>query len=66
MGILTFVWVVAPILALILGRRARRQIDDVRVPAEMGRRMASAGIVLGWVGIGLLLATFAILGAAAG
>lgn len=43
---------VGPILAVVFGTKARREIDgsDGR---QTGRGMATAGIVLGWIGIGL-------------
>jgi Domain of unknown function (DUF4190) len=43
---------VAWILALVFGYRARTQIDETG-GEQKGRGMAVAGIVLGWVGIGL-------------
>jgi len=61
-GIL-FCGVVTAILAVIFGNIALGKIDDSN-GAEKGRGLAIAGIVLGWVGIGLLLAgpAFAFLG----
>ncbi len=46
-----------PVLALVLGYIARRQIDrsDGR---ETGRGLAVAAIVLGWVILGILVAAF--------
>jgi Domain of unknown function (DUF4190) len=45
---------VTAILALIFGYRARREIDESN-GQQTGRGLAVAGIVLGWVGIGLFL-----------
>jgi hypothetical protein len=39
----------AGIVAIILGRKARRQIQQT---GEQGAGMAQAGIVLGWIGVG--------------
>jgi len=41
----------AGIVAIILGRKARRQIQQT---GEQGAGMAQAGIILGWAGLGLL------------
>lgn len=51
LGILWVYWV-GSILALIFGYVARNQI---RERGESGAGMATAGIVLGWIGIGFLL-----------
>ena len=61
-GIL-FCGVVTAILAVIFGNIALGKIDESN-GAEKGRGLAIAGIVLGWVGIGLLIAGpgFAFLG----
>jgi Domain of unknown function (DUF4190) len=50
-----FFWLVGAILALVFGYKARRQIDESG-GREGGRGMAIAGIVLGWVGVGLAIA----------
>jgi hypothetical protein len=50
LGILWIYWV-GSILALIFGYIARRQI---RERSDSGDGMAVAGIVLGWIGIGIL------------
>jgi hypothetical protein len=52
--VLGIVWVywIGSILALVLGYIARKQI---RERGESGDGMAIAGIVLGWVGVGLLV-----------
>ena len=50
-----FFWIVGGILALVFGYKARRQIDDSG-GREGGRGMAVAGIILGWVGLGLAIA----------
>ena len=49
LGIFWLYWI-GSILALIFGYRARKQIRERQ---ESGGGMATAGIVLGWVGIGL-------------
>lgn len=53
LGILWIYWV-GSILALIFGMVAKNQIDRSG-GYEQGRGMAIAGIVLGWVGVGILL-----------
>ncbi|MCP2255079.1 protein of unknown function (DUF4190) [Prauserella aidingensis] len=58
LGILWLYWL-GSILALIFGYIAKSQIKQRN---EGGEGMATAGIVLGWVGVGILLA---ILGVAA-
>jgi Domain of unknown function (DUF4190)/DUF1707 SHOCT-like domain len=45
-------WLVGTIPAIILGHLARRQI---RQTGEQGAGMATAGIILGWVGVGLTI-----------
>jgi uncharacterized protein DUF4190 len=54
--VLGIVWVygITSILALVFGYRAKREIDESR-GEQTGRGMAIAGIVLGWVGIGLMI-----------
>jgi hypothetical protein len=52
LGILWLYWV-GSILALVFGYLARRQIAQ-RQGVQGGRGLATAGIVLGWVGIGFL------------
>lgn len=53
--VLGIVWVywIGSILALIFGYVARRQIRDSG-GLQKGAGMAMAGIVLGWIGVGLL------------
>jgi hypothetical protein len=53
--VLGIVWVywIGSILALIFGYIAKRQIDESQ-GRQGGRGMAIAGIVLGWVGVGVL------------
>jgi hypothetical protein len=53
-GILGFIgcFGVGSIVALITGYTARRRIDQ-RGGQDTGRRLAQAGIVLGWIGLGL-------------
>ncbi|GAB4081132.1 DUF4190 domain-containing protein [Modestobacter muralis] len=50
LGILWIYWI-GSVLALVFGYVAKRQI---RERGEAGGGMATAGIVLGWVGIGIL------------
>jgi hypothetical protein len=47
-----FFWLVGAVLALVFGYRARQQIDESG-GTQGGRGMATAGIFLGWIGIGL-------------
>jgi len=56
---------IGPILALVFGYKGRRQIDESN-GMQTGRGMATAGIILGWVGIGLtvLWVVLVIIGAA--
>lgn len=51
LGILWIYWV-GSVLALIFGYVARRQI---KAQGQSGDGMAIAGIVLGWIGVGILL-----------
>lgn len=52
LGILWIYWL-GSILALVFGYIAKREIRESREPIE-GSGLATAGIVLGWVGIGTL------------
>lgn len=53
LGLAWFYWI-GSILALVFGYVARREID--RDPANVsGRGMATAGIVLGWIWMGVLV-----------
>ncbi len=52
LGILWFSWI-GSVLALIFGYMARREID-ASGGLVTGRGLAVAGIVLGWIGIGVL------------
>lgn len=64
LGIMWF-YGVGAVLALVFGYRARRQIDRSQ-GAESGRGMATAGIVLGWVGVaGAVLVTALVIATAA-
>lgn len=56
LGILWLYWI-GSILALVFGYVAKRQIDDAR-GTQQGRGMAGAGIVLGWIGVGLFALFF--------
>ncbi|MGA9346880.1 MAG: DUF4190 domain-containing protein [Nocardioidaceae bacterium] len=65
LGILWIYWI-GSILALIFGYVARKQIRERN---QSGDGMAIAGIVLGWIGvgvIGLLILVFAIAGTTTG
>ncbi|MGQ0774163.1 MAG: DUF4190 domain-containing protein [Pseudonocardiales bacterium] len=53
LGIIWIYWI-GSILALIFGYVARSQI---RERGDGGAGLATAGIVLGWIGIGILFAT---------
>ena len=66
LGILWIYWI-GSVLALIFGYIARQQIDRHQ-GMQGGRGMATAGIVLGWVGVGFLVlfVVVAVLGMAAG
>lgn len=59
LGIL-FMYGIGSVLALIFGYRARDQIDHSGGNLE-GRGMATAGIVLGWIGIPLAIMFYAML-----
>jgi len=54
--VLGIVWIygIGSILALVFGYQAKKQID-ASGGRESGRGMAIAGIVLGWIGVGLLV-----------
>jgi uncharacterized protein DUF4190 len=54
LGVIGPLPVIGPILALVFGYSARSDIDRGG-GAEEGRGLAVAGIVLGWVGIGLTI-----------
>jgi hypothetical protein len=49
-----WVWGIGSILALVFGYIGKSQIDKSQ-GRQGGRGMAVAGIVLGWIGIGLLI-----------
>jgi Domain of unknown function (DUF4190) len=51
LGILWLYWI-GSVLALIFGYIALKQIRERN---QSGRGMAIAGVVLGWVGVGLLI-----------
>lgn len=50
-----FLCIIGAILALVFGYISRRQIDESG-GTQGGRGMAVAGIILGWIGIGLGIA----------
>jgi hypothetical protein len=56
---ITWLWWIGSVLALVFGYLARRQIAE---RGESGAGLATAGIVLGWIGVGLLALTLAGLG----
>lgn len=60
LGIVWLYWI-GSILALVFGYVAMSQIDKSG-GRETGRGMAIAGIVLGWVGVGILLLLLVSLG----
>lgn len=66
LGILWIYWL-GSILALVFGYVAKRQIADSG-GRQGGGGMATAGIALGWIGVGILalILLIATLGAAAG
>ncbi|MGH9118215.1 MAG: DUF4190 domain-containing protein [Acidimicrobiales bacterium] len=51
---LLFLYYIGPALALVFGYRSRRQIDRSQ-GTQSGRGMAKAGIIMGWVGVGLAI-----------
>ena len=57
---IAFLYGIGSVLALVLGYRARDQIDHSGGDLE-GRGMATAGIVLGWIGIPLAILFFYLL-----
>jgi hypothetical protein len=59
LGILWIYWI-GSVLALVFGYIARSQI---RQSGEGGSGLAVAGIVLGWVGLGILLIPLLVLAA---
>ena len=56
--VLGIVWVywIGSILAVIFGHRAKKQIDESE-GGQAGRGMAVAGLILGWIGIGVPVLT---------
>lgn len=66
LGILWLYWV-GSILALVFGYKAKRSIERSN-GAEEGRGLAIAGIVLGWIGVGVLalLLVFVVIAIATG
>lgn len=50
---ITWVWWIGSILALVFGYIAKRQI---RERGQSGGGMATAGLVLGWIGVGFFIA----------
>jgi predicted acyltransferase len=59
-GGLVVVPIVLPIAALVLGYQARRELRER--PAQGGAGLATAGVVLGWIGVvwGVFLVFFAV------
>jgi len=66
LGILWIYWI-GSVLALIFGYIARQQIAQAQ-GMQQGRGMATAGIVLGWIGVGFLVLVLllALIGMASG
>ncbi|MCB9390658.1 MAG: DUF4190 domain-containing protein [Acidimicrobiia bacterium] len=56
LGILWLYWI-GSVLAIIFGYMARRQIAESG-GREQGGGLATAGIVLGWIGVGVLVFIF--------
>jgi len=50
-GLVLCLVIVGPVLALVFGYKSRREIDESG-GRQTGRGMATAGIVLGWIGVG--------------
>ncbi len=48
--------VIAAVLAIVLGSSARREIQSD--PALGGEGLASAGVILGWIGVALMVFWF--------
>jgi hypothetical protein len=62
LGVLWFAGI-GSVLALVFGYRARRQIKD-SAGGQKGSGLATAGIILGWIGTAIVLAAIAIIVAA--
>ena len=58
LGIVWIYWI-GSILALVFGYMAKRQIRESN-GSEGGGGMATAGVVLGWIGVGVLILIFVI------
>ncbi len=54
LGILWIEWI-GSILALVFGYVA---LSQIKTRNERGRGMAIAGVVLGWIGVGMILLVF--------
>lgn len=54
-SLLFFIWFIPSILAVVFGFVARRQLRD-SMGQQSGAALATAGIVLGWIGVALLAA----------
>ena len=54
MGIAMMLFGIGPVLALVLGYQGRKQIDESG-GRQTGRGLAIAGIVTGWIGVGILI-----------
>ncbi len=50
-GLVLCLVVIGPVLALVFGYKSRREIDESG-GRQTGRGMSTAGIVLGWIGVG--------------
>jgi len=53
-GIAGFLCIVPAVLGIVFGYRARRQIDESG-GVQGGRGMATAGLICGWVWVGLTI-----------
>ena len=56
-GVLFILPVIGPILGIVFGNTAKKQIAQSR-GREGGENLAQAGVVLGWIGIGLNVLVF--------
>jgi hypothetical protein len=56
-GVLFILPVIGPILGIVFGNTAKKQIDQSQ-GREGGENMAQAGVILGWIGIGLNVLVF--------
>ena len=64
-SLLFFLWFVPSILAVVFGHVARRQLRDAG-GHQRGDGLATAGLVIGWIGVGVLAAIIVAVIVAAG